>query len=144
AVVRMPVGTEEKHYFVRFFTEEEDFDKVHRDETFALAAFKALGFEKYDKYRIYNVSVPGVPFKKAQVAEIVGNRDALQIDLQSQAAVPYIRSVGQAFAEAYILGLDDRHEMNLRVHVEDGVPQRVYNIDLEQYNGGGQTNTISE
>ncbi|MCB1196221.1 hypothetical protein KDK77_08550, partial [bacterium] len=144
AVVRVPVGTEEKHYFVRFFTEEQDFAKVDRDETFALAAFKALGFEKYDKYRIYNVSVPGVPFEKAQVAEIVGNRDAFQIDLQSQAAVPYIRSVGQAFAEAYILGLDDRHEMNLRVYVEDGVPQRVYNIDLEQYNGGGQTNTISE
>lgn len=70
-------------------------------------------------------------FEGFNVSESIGHEDLDKFDLKSPNLLQLPRLLGHAVGEAFLLGLTDRHENNIRIFYKGAVPSAAVNIDLE-------------
>ena len=109
-----------KSFFVKSITNME----FEKNGNFAMDAF--------DRQRTNNyfVDMPHGKFKGYQVSEKIGDLNFSEVDVLDDNIDLYAELLGEAVAEAYAIGLHDRHDDNLRVIMNNGKPQSIINIDL--------------
>ena len=97
-------------------------------ETQGIFAMRALGLEPYKYYRSSHIYAEADGF---HITESVGDMGLDEFDpLSISEADAVAEEIGDALAEAYMLGFVDRKMDNLRVVFKDNNPSAVVNIDL--------------
>ncbi len=108
-----------------FFVKSAEKENIEETGYLVLEAFnrkKNLYFFSKHKHSIY---------EGFNVSESIGDEDLDNFDFKSPNLRLLPELIGRTVGEAYLLGLTDRHESNIRILYKDGIPVEAFNIDLE-------------
>lgn len=95
----------------------------------SVEVLKAFGRETFN---VYMVDVPEGTFKTFFIMDSIGSVCADTFNFQNPHADRFAFVTGRAVGEAYMFGLGDRHFGNIRLDMDNGVPVKAYNIDMDE------------
>lgn len=101
-----------------------------------VAALTAITDTKYREYDSWFIQHNWSQYSAFQVSVKVGDMDASEFDPYSPYVLEFASLWGQAVAEAIVVGIDDRHQHNLRVAMDNDRPRTLLNIDFDSANYG--------